>query len=64
MKFCQDYPCADCKDVVPIGDREGLCDYCDQVFRKFVVDLFAVYPQCPKKKDEGFITKKEKKKND
>jgi len=41
----QNYPCGDCPDCVAIGDGEGLCQYKDS---EFIVDLFAMYPYCPK----------------
>lgn len=43
----QKYPCADCPDCIAIGNGEGLCDYKDA---EIVVDLFDVYPYCPKPK--------------
>jgi len=52
MNACQSYPCGDCEDCIAIGDGEGLCDYCDHTDRKFIVPLFAMYPYCPKRKDE------------
>lgn len=48
----QDYPCAECSDCIPIGDGEGLCDYWDDINKKFIVDLFDVYSDCPKPKKE------------
>lgn len=46
----QSYPCADCNDCIHIGDGEGLCDFNRKIKDKFVVDLFDVYPECPKPK--------------
>ena len=46
----QDYPCAECPNVIAIGDGKGLCDYSDSVGEKFTIDLFAVFPYCPKPK--------------
>lgn len=48
----QKYPCADCPDCIAIGNGEGLCDYWDDLNKKFVVDLFDVYPYCPKPEEE------------
>lgn len=48
----QDYPCGDCPDCLPIGEGEGLCDYLDPATRKFIVDLYEMYPDCPKPKKE------------
>jgi len=44
----QKYPCADCHHCIPIGDSEGLCDYKFSIKKKFIVNLFEVYPYCPK----------------
>lgn len=56
----QEYPCADCEDVIHIGDGEGLCDWGDpdpKKTRLVVVNLFDVHPLCPKPKkpSKGFL---------
>lgn len=51
MSGVQSYPCAECNVCIPIGGGEGLCDYCDHIDRKFIVDLFDIAAFCPKEKD-------------
>lgn len=49
----QKYPCVDCEDCYAIREGQGICDY--NTFNKhpedkIIVDLFAMYPHCPKPK--------------
>jgi len=48
-------PCADCPDVIAIGEGEGICDKWDYRNRENmrVVNLFDVSPYCPKIKIKG-----------
>lgn len=48
----QKYPCADCNDVILIGERQGICDYKTEQRKKpedlIVVEIFEINTKCPK----------------
>lgn len=44
----QKYPCANCRNCIPIGSGEGLCDWPQKLKDKRIVDLFMVESDCPK----------------